>query len=153
MMTSRAPDVLAFRVAAAFLPRPPVDPLANASLLPGHGEGDHDLHDGVASHADPFQSRFHEGPDLHGVQTGLDHPEAHPSGAQHRVELVPGLGRFPQPSLFLGQAHRGVFEGQLLGVGQELVQWRVEQADGHRQAVHGLEDLPEVSLLGDAQLL
>ena len=37
--------------------------------------------------------------------------------------------------------------------GQELVQRRVEQADGDRQAVHGLEDLDEVGLLRHAQLL
>ena len=32
-------------------------------------------------------------------------------------------------------------------VGQELVQRRIEQADGHRQAVHRLEDADEVLLL------
>ena len=41
---------------------------------------------------------------------------------------------------------------QLLDVGQELVQRRVEQADGDRQAVHGLEDLLEVGPLQFEQL-
>ena len=37
--------------------------------------------------------------------------------------------------------------------GQELVQRRVEQAHGDGQAVHGVEDLEEVGLLGGPQLL
>ena len=40
----------------------------------------------------------------------------------------------------------------LLEVGQELVQRRVDEADDHGQAVHGLEDALEVALLEDLQL-
>ena len=46
----------------------------------------------------------------------------------------------------------GLLHQQLLDRRQELVQRRVEQADGDRQAVHGVEDLEEVGLLGGPQL-
>ena len=42
---------------------------------------------------------------------------------------------------------------QLVAVGQELVQRRVEQADRHRQLVHRLEQALEVGLLERQQLI
>ena len=98
------------------------------------GEGDHDLDDRVAARGHPVEGRLHEGPHLHGVEAGLDDAEAHPPGAEHGVELVPRLGRLEQPALLLGvEPDGGLLDGQLAGVGEELVQRRVEEPDGHRQ--------------------
>ena len=47
----------------------------------------------------------------------------------------------------------GLLDDQLLVIGQELVQRRVEQAHRDRQAVHRLEDAVEVGFLLRAQLL
>ena len=58
-----------------------------------------------------------------------------------------------QLGLGLGQPLLRLLDDQLLVVGQELVQRRVEQADGDGQAVHRLEDADEVALLLRAQLL
>ena len=80
----------------------------------------------------PVDRCLHERTDLHGVQPGLDHPEAHATGTQHRVELVPQLGRLEETGLLGGQAHGGFLDGELHGVREELVQRRVEEADGDR---------------------
>ena len=56
------------------------------------------------------------------------------------------LGRAAQPRL-------GQPLDQLLAVGQELVQRRVEQADRHRQPGHRLEQALEVGLLQRQQLV
>jgi hypothetical protein len=81
-------------------------------------------------------------PDLHLVDLGVQDPEAHPAGAEHRVGLLQGA--------------RPVALGALLHVArmrEELVQRRVEQPDGHGQAGHRLEQPLEVGLLERAQLL
>ena len=45
------------------------------------------------------------------------------------------------------------FDQQLFALGQELVQRRIEQADGDRQRLHGLEEADEVGALHGQQLL
>ena len=63
--------------------------------------------------------------------------------AEHRVELV----EFPGPALevFDAKACRFGKFGELgIGVGQEFVQRRIEQADRDGQARHDLEDRLEV---------
>ena len=107
----------------------------------------------MATGVHPVDCGLHEGTDLHGIEPGLDHTEAHAAGAEHGVELVPQLGRFEQAGLLIGEADRGLLDGQLHGVGKELVQRRIEEPDGDGQSVHGLEDLVEVGLLGDSQRL
>ena len=44
-------------------------------------------------------------------------------------------------------------DDESLVVGEELVQWRVEEPDGDRQAVHRREDRGEVGLLHDVELV
>ena len=47
---------------------------------------------------------------------------------------------------------RGHLHEQLAVVGQELVERRIDEADDHRQAGHGLEDAAEVALLERLEL-
>ena len=77
-------------------------PRARASSARRHGEGNHDLDDGVPAVGHPLAGRLHEGPHLHGVEAGLDDPEAHAPGPEHRVGLLP--------------RQRGLVEAALLGV-------------------------------------
>ena len=60
--------------------------------------------------------------------------------------------------LELGRAGLGVFQvrdldQQIFALGQELVQRRIEQADGDRQRLHGLEQAGKVGALHGQQLL
>ena len=67
--------------------------------------------------------------------------------AEHRVRLAPGLRGTQELATFVVELALGVADEQLLDVGEELVQRRVEQADGDGQAVHRLEDALEVGAL------
>ena len=130
------------------------DPAAGQrQLLPADGERDHDLDDRVPAVGHPLAGRLHQGPHLHGVEPRLDHPEPHATGAQHRVGLFPRQGGGIEPLLLGGEPDGGFLDRHLLGAGQELVQGRVEKADGDREAVHGLENVDEVLALDLAQLL
>ena len=88
----------------------------------------------------------------------MQEPEAHAAGAQHRVALVERAHPL-EHVLELGDlavaahARLGQVLDDRLAVGQELVQRRVEQADGDRQAVHRLEHALEVGLLHRQQLV
>ena len=131
-----------------------LDPRTGQSqFFAAHGQGDHDLHDRVPTGGHPVQGGFHQGPHLHGVEAGLDHTEADAAGAEHRVDLVPRSGCLVQPALFVREADGGLLDGQLLDVGEELVERGVEQPDGDRQIVHGLEDVLEIGPLDDPQSL
>ncbi len=122
-------------------------------LLAGHGQRDHDLDDRVLPLRPQLGGGGQERPHLHRVQPRLDHAEAHPARAEHRVVLGPALGRGEQPLLLGGEPFARLLDAQLLDRREELVQRRVEQADRHRQPVHRLEDLGEVVLLDLAQLV
>ena len=121
---------------------------SQSQLLAGHGERDHDLHHGFAALGHSLGGGLHEGTDLHLVQPRLHHTKADTAGAEHGVEFVPTLGRRQQLLLPLGEAFGGLLDTEVLGLGQELVQRRVEQADGDGQAVHLAQDVLEVGLLG-----
>ena len=85
-------------------------------------------------------------PDLHVADLGELDRQAAAAEAEHRVGLVELLDA--ALDLLDGDAELAGDLGLAgLVVGQELVQRRVEQADGHRQAVHRLEDADEVLLL------
>ena len=90
-------------------------------------------------------------PDLHREQAGDDQAEAYAAQAEHRVLLVHPAHR-GEHLLVLGVVLAALLgdrdvHGELLQRGQELVQRRVDQPDGHRQAVHRPEDLEEVGAL------
>ena len=129
-----------------------LDPRAGQRQLgTADGERNHDLDDGMAARGHPIEGCLHQRPHLHGVEARLDHSEAHPAGPEHGVVLVPGLGRLVELLLLVGQPDGRLLDRQLLRVGKELVEGRVEQSDGHGQPVHGLEDLHEVEALGHPQ--
>ena len=91
------------------------------------------------------------GPGLHFGDLGINDPQAAAAEAQHRVEFVE---RFDAGfDLLVGDAHLG---GQrplvLFRVGQELVERRIDRPDGHRPAVHDLEDAGEIVALERQEL-
>ena len=98
--------------------------------------------------------------DLHLGDLGEGDAEAAAAQAEHGVHLVQLLDPRQQRAQFLelGRAGLGVFEvrdldQQILALGQELVQRRIEQADGHRQRLHGFEEAHKVGALHGQQLL
>ena len=100
-------------------------------------ERDHDLEVGHLARALAHGlGRAHDRPHLHLVDLGIEDPQPHAARAEHRVDLL------QRPRAVALRAL-----GQVVGIGQELVQRRVEQADGDRQALHRLEDPLEVALL------
>ena len=80
---------------------------------------------------------------LHLVDLGMDQPEPHAAGAEHRValgECLDALERVLEGGRIglAAQARLGDLLDELDAVGHELVQRRVEQPDRDRQAGHGL---------------
>ena len=113
----------------------------------GDDERDHDLDVRIAARLLARDRGLDDRLRLHPVEPGLEDAEATPAGAEHRVGLTPQLrGREQAPALGVELA-LGVVDEELLDVGEELVQRRVEQADGDGQAVHRLEDALEVGAL------
>ena len=82
-------------------------------------------------------------------QPGDDQDEPDAAQAEHGVLLVQPAHRVQQLAVLLGGLvpGQGDLDRQVGEVGQELVQRRVDQPDGDRQAVHRLEDLHEVAAL------
>ena len=130
-------------------------------LLAGDGERDHDLDDRLLAGGVELDGGLHQRPHLHGVEPGLEHAEATPLSTPRRTPRVPSIGfcsahDWAAASRSVSAASRPSrrpLHEQLLHRRQELVQRRVEQPDRDGQAVHGVEDLEEVGLLGGAQLL
>ncbi len=94
---------------------------------------------------------------LHVVDLRGDDPEPRAARAEHRVgllERVHAVERALQPPhVARALVPRPLeLDGEVLGVGQELVQRRVEQADRHRQVDHRLEQPLEVLGLQREQL-
>ncbi len=116
-------------------------------------ERDHDLDHRSLSSGEEVRRRGAEGPDLHLVDAAAHEAEPHPSRADHRVRLVEATDRDRSPcdsssdSSTERLAHRQVDE-----VREELVQRRIEQPDGDRQTIHGLEHRLEVDDLCRFQL-
>ncbi len=82
-----------------------------------------------------------DGVDLHLVDLGVEDPQPHAAGAEHRVLLGDVVDAVEQP-LELGEVV-GVLDaraldrgGEILGVGEELVQRGVEQPDRDREPGH-----------------
>jgi hypothetical protein len=113
--------------------------LHQLELLGRGNQRDHDLGDhrfaGLLLH---LGHRLENGAGLHLVDLRIGNAEAHAAMAEHRVELVQLVGalldlldvdaEIPGDDLHVGG-----------GLGQELVQRRIEQADRDRQPRHDLE--------------
>jgi hypothetical protein len=126
---------------------------ASASSAGGDGERHHHLDVGVPAGVAVEAHGRQQGPDLHGVQARLQHGEADPPGADHRVRLRPRAGGCEQPLLLVVEVARRRLDLQVVQGGEELVQRGVEEPHRHGQAVHHLEDREEVGLLDGAELL
>mmetsp|Transcript_37749 Transcript_37749/g.118185 ORF Transcript_37749/g.118185 Transcript_37749/m.118185 type:complete len:920 (-) Transcript_37749:644-3403(-) len=101
-----------------------------ALFLVGHGG----LVDGAGLHLDDLRRRD---------------AEAAAAETEHRVLLLALLHGVHECGLVEAELH-GEVQVALVLAGEELVQRRVEEAHGHGQAVHGLEDALEVfALLGE----
>ena len=87
-----------------------------------------------------------DGAHLHLVDLGIRDAEAAAAVAQHGIELAQRLERRPHGGRVRTERTRQL-ANVLVGVRQELVQRRIQQADRDGQAVHGLEDAHEVSAL------
>ena len=74
-------------------------------------------------------------------------PRRQPARAEHRVRLPPVLRRGEELAALVVELAERVEHQQLLDVGEELVERRVEETDGDRQAVHRFEDALEVAAL------
>src|SRR4030095_7574952 len=75
-------------------------------------------------------------PHLHLVDLRILEPEAAAARPEHRIRLLEGPNPRPHPVVF-----------RLLERRQKLMEWWIEQPDGHGQTGHGLEDPFEVALL------
>ncbi len=98
--------------------------------------------------------------DLHLGDLGEGDAQAASAQSEHGVLLVQLLHPRQQRAQFLelGRAGLGVFQvldlhHQILALGQELVQRRIDGADGDRQRLHGLEEADKVGALHGQQLL
>jgi len=111
-------------------------------------EGDHDFRSrgpgGV--HTGDFDGSFHNGTDLHVVDLGVRDTETATAVAEHGVglvEILDALGDGGGVDTELG----GEFALLLLLIGDELVERRVEEADGAGETLHLGEDTNEVIAL------
>jgi hypothetical protein len=132
----------------SFVFRHSVDALLDQVEL--HLAGDQRHHDfrrhGNASRALRLDRGLKNGARLHFGDFRISNGKPAAAKAEHRIELVQVAGAVCE--LFRigahGLRHLGDF---LLGVRQKFVQRRIEQADGHRQAAHDLEQLDEIGAL------
>ncbi len=119
-------------------------------LLPVGDERDHDLDLRLLGVPARRERAAHDRAHLHHVDLGVHEREAAPARAEHRVRLVQ-LADARVDALepvVLGARRRPLeLDGERDGVGQELVQRRVEQPDRDRQARHRAQDALEVGLL------
>ena len=113
-------------------------------------EGDQRVHDlgdgGLGRGLFHLQRRLEDGADLHLIDFRIGDAQPATPVAEHGIGLV----QFLRPALQLGgvEALRDRQRIDLgVGVGDELVQRRVEQAHGDRQAGHDGEQFNEIGLL------
>jgi len=120
-------------------------------LLLKADERDHDLGLGLEAFLGRFGGGFEDSADLHFGNLGVFHAEAATAEAEHGVELVEFV--HAGHDLLDGDADLlGEVELLLLAVGEELVERRVEEADGGGEAVEGFEDAKEVLALVGQEL-
>ena len=126
--------------------------LDEIELRQGHDQRHHDLGGhGLAGLAAGLHRALENGARLHFRDFGITDGDAHAAEAQHGVELVQLGGAALQ--LLRARAHGlGDFRDFRIRMGQEFVQRGIEQADGHRQARHDLEQVSEILPLHGQQL-
>ena len=95
--------------------------------------------------------RLEDGAGLHLDDLGIAHEQPRAALAEHRVELAE-RGDAAAQLATLTPMLGGDLADELLAMRQELVQRRIEQADGHRQPRHDLEQLDEILALRRQQL-
>ena len=116
-------------------------------LVGGDGEGNHHFHDRLESLAGNLFGCLHQCPHLHCVQPRLHDPEPHTAGTQHGVDFRPLAGCVQQLGFFDGETRGALLHFQLVHMREELMQRRVEQSHGDRQAAHRTQDSDEVLFL------
>ena len=126
-------------------------------LLVGH-ERDHDLEVRRLPVALHGAGGAHDRAHLHLVDLGMEDAEPHAARAEHGVGLrqrVHALERVLEllEVVALLDARALHLLRQVLRIREELVERRVEQADGHRQPPHLLEQALEVLLLERQQVV
>ena len=129
-------------------------------LLEGGGERNHDLrHDGVALLLG-LESGLDDGTHLHLGDLRVGDSETAATQAKHGVLLMQFFDASEDGAKLLEFGRAGLGEFQLLDLdekiftlGQELVQRRIEGADGDRETLHRLEESGEVGALHGQQLL
>ena len=128
------------------------DGLLQLELLAEGDEGHHDLGLGLdAALLLDFDGGLEDGARLHFGDFGVGDAEAAAAVPEHGVELVQ-LQHAPHDHLDGDVEFLREVELLLLGLRQELVQGRVEQADGGRAPLEHLEHALEVALLEGQQL-
>ncbi len=145
-------------------------------LLDAADQRDHDF--GNHLHALPGHQYhgFENGAGLHLRDLGIGDAQAAAAVAQHGVELVQLFHALQQRGknrlevfhfgaklligggeflllLDVGVRQDGEIHHQVFALGKELMQRRIERADHHREAVHGLEEAGEILALHGQQLL
>ena len=137
-----------------------LDELAHAAQLLGEpDQRDHDLGARIATLGLQLVRGAHDRAGLHPIDLGEQEAEAAAAGAEHRVRLGQFLDAREQELCLAEVALIAVLLDALDGARrfeqrrQELVERRVEQADGDRQAIHRLENADEVALLHRTNLV
>ena len=120
----------------------------NAELLGVDHQRDHDLHVGTQAPLVEDGRGPTQGLHLHLVDAGAHGGEAHAAGAEHGVRLVEAANGGQFGLLRAGEFASGLSGDQVVKVGEELVQGRIEQANGDRQRAHRRQQGLEVGLLG-----
>ena len=92
-----------------------------------------------------------DGAGLHLADFRIGNRQAAAAMAEHRVELVQRIDTLAQLRRVHAKHGRDIAD-LLVGLRQEFVQRRIEQADGHRQAVHDREQLGEIGALHRQEL-
>ncbi len=121
-------------------------------LVGGAGDGDHDLGEGLAALLEDLAGGLEDGAHLHFGDFRVGDAEAHAAVAEHRVVFAQAFRALGE--LRLVHAELGAQGGELLRiVRDELVQGRIEEADGDRKSLHHLEGGLEVVLDEYGQLV
>merc|ERR1711970_1305307 len=84
--------------------------------------------------------------DLHHVKRWECNTKATPTMAEHRVLLMEPLNRGVNLVDLDTQTLSSFIDAGFV-VGKEFMEWRIQETDGHRKAVHCVEDTLEILLL------